>query len=266
MSRVISHKLEISNKLRDYAHNPVIMSTMQTLIRGSARLGIELTPTQVEQFQRYYELLAEWNKRVNLTGVTDYEEVQTKHFLDSLTIIPALNKQKDAADLNIIDVGSGAGLPGIPLKIVLGQAELVLLESVGKKTAFLEELVRQLLLDKVQVITGRAEEVAHQPEYRQRFSVVVSRALAKLPTLVELTLPFCQVGGVTIAQKKGGISREIDEAAAAITVLGGKPLEVSKIELPGISSDRCLVIIDKVQSTPTKYPRRSGMPAKRPIK
>lgn len=243
-----------------------IMSTMQTLISGAARLGIRLTSTQVEQFQRYYELLAEWNKRINLTGVTDYEEVQTKHFLDSLTVLPALAKQKDAADLSIIDVGSGAGLPGIPLKIVLAQAELVLLESVGKKTAFLEELVRQLRLDKVRVITGRAEEVAHQTEYRERFSVVISRALAKLPTLVELTLPFCKVGGVTIAQKKGDIRRELDEAANAITTLGGKLREVSRVELPELSSDRCLVIIDKVQPTPTKYPRRSGMPEKRPIK
>jgi 16S rRNA (guanine527-N7)-methyltransferase len=178
---------------------------MQTLVKGAAELGIELTPQQIEQFQRYSELLAEWNKRINLTGFTDYEEVQTKHFLDSLTIIPALAKQKDAADLSIIDVGSGAGLPGIPLKIVLEQAEVVLLESVGKKTAFLEELVKQLHLDKVKVkvITGRAEEVAHQPECRERFSVAVSRALAKLPTLVELTLPFCKVGGINHSSEEG---------------------------------------------------------------
>jgi len=242
------------------------MSTMQTLIKGAARLGIELTLTQVEQFQRYYELLTEWNKRINLTGVTDYEEVQTKHFLDSLTIIPAIVKQRDMAHLTMIDVGSGAGLPGIPLKIILGQAELVLVESVRKKTAFLEELVRQLHLNKVKVVTGRAEEVAHQPEYRERFSVVVSRALAKLPTLMELTLPFCAVGGIVIAQKKGDISQEINEAATAITVLGGKLQDVNKIELLELSSDRCLVIINKIQPTPTKYPRRSGMPTKEPIR
>ncbi len=242
------------------------MSTMQTLINGAAQIDIKLTPRQIEQFQRYYELLAEWNKRINLTGVTLYEEVQTKHFLDSLTIIPALARQKDATNLSIIDVGSGAGLPGMPLKIMLEQAEVVLLESVGKKTVFLEELVRQLHLDRVKVITGRAEEVAHQQEYRERFSLVVSRALAKLPTLVELTLPFCQVSGLTIAQKKGDIGQELDEAATAITILGGKLREVSKVQLPGLPPDRCLVIIDKAQPTPTKYPRLRGMPAKSPIK
>ena len=239
---------------------------MQKLISGAARLGIELTPQQLDQFQLYCKLLTEWNKRINLTAILDYEEVQTKHFLDSLTVLPAIGKEKESVALSIIDVGSGAGLPGIPLKIVLDQAELVLLESVGKKTAFLEELVRQLRLEKVKVITGRAEEVAHQPEFREGFSVAVSRALAKLPTLVELTLPFCQVSGVTIAQKKGDISEELNEAANAITILGGKLREVSKVEMPELSPDRCLVIIDKVQPTPPKYPRRSGMPEKRPIK
>lgn len=243
-----------------------IMSTMQTLTKGAAALGIKLTTRQVEQFQLYYELLVEWNKRINLTSITDYEEVQTKHFLDSLTIIPALSKQKDVAELSIIDVGSGAGLPGIPLRIVLEQAKIVLVESVAKKTAFLDELVRQLQLDKVRVVTGRAEDVAHQREYRERFSVVVSRALAKLPTLVELTLPFCKVGGVTIAQKKGDIGQELAEAATAITTLGGKLREIQRVELPELLSDHRLVIIEKIQPTPTKYPRRSGIPAKRPIK
>ncbi len=241
------------------------MSTMQKLSSGAARLGIKLTPQQLDQFQLYCELLTEWNNRINLTAILDYEEVQTKHFLDSLTVLPAIGKEKEAADLGIIDVGSGAGLPGIPLKIVLDQAELVLLESVGKKTTFLEELVSQLRLDKVKVITGRAEEVAHQPKYRERFSVAVSRALAKLPALVELTLPFCKEGGVSIAQKKGGIGQELDDAANAIAILGGKLREVSKIELPELSPDRCLVIIDKVQPTPPKYPRRSGIPEKRPL-
>jgi len=240
---------------------------VKLLAESATRLGIHLSPVQIEQFETFYRLLADWNQRINLTSVIDYEEVQVKHFLDSLTIVltvkDALNDSRTALD--VIDVGAGAGLPGIPLKLVLPRSRLVLLDSVGKKTGFLRELIRRLALDRVEVVTARAEDAAHQSPYREKFNLVLARALARLPVAAELTLPFCRHGGVTVHQKKGNIASELKESEAAIRVLGGKLREVVPIGLDELSDNRCLVVIEKISPTPEKYPRRAGIPQKRPL-
>jgi len=228
-------------------------------------LGLQLSPEQLAQFQVYYQELISWNRRVNLTAITDYEEVQIKHFLDSLTVVLALRQPVGEARFRLIDVGTGAGLPGIPLKILLPEIELVLLEATAKKAAFLQHIKDKLGLSEVEIVVGRAEDVAREARYREQFELVLSRAVARLPTLVELTLPFCALGGSFIAQKKGDISPEITEAARAISLMGGNLREVKKVDLEEFADERWLIIIDKVAPTPQPYPRRPGIPAKRPI-
>jgi len=235
---------------------------MNKLKSGAAKLGINLTDEQLEKFEIYYRELIAWNKKVNLTRITDYEQVQVKHFLDSLTVFTVI---KTGARLKVIDIGTGAGLPGIPLKIVSPGTELTLLEATAKKTRFLEHLIGRLGLGGVAIATGRAEEIAHDDGYREKFDIALARALAPLPVLVELTLPFCDVGGYCIAQKKGDIERETAQSLKAIEVMGGRLREVKPVALAELSDKRCLVIIDKIKPTPAQYPRRPGMPTKRPI-
>jgi 16S rRNA (guanine527-N7)-methyltransferase len=237
---------------------------MEKLKEGAKKLGLELTPAQLEQFETYYRELVDWNKRVNLTHITDYEEVQLKHFLDSLTV--TLVWPLGNAVLSLIDVGTGAGIPGIPLKIVFPNIKLVLLEAVAKKAAFLRHITQKLGLDGVEIVVGRAEEVAHEAQYREKFDLVLSRAVAPLPTVVELVLPLCALGGSFIAQKKGDTKAEISSATKAISLLGGNLREIKPLDLAEFADERSLVVIDKVSPTPPKYPRRPGIPAKRPIK
>ncbi|MFH1031643.1 MAG: 16S rRNA (guanine(527)-N(7))-methyltransferase RsmG [Chloroflexota bacterium] len=234
---------------------------MQKLILGAKKLGIELTPEQIERFETYYRELVDWNQRINLTAITDYDEVQIKHFLDSLTVTLAL--KQPFTNLSLIDVGTGAGLPGLPLKIVFPQIKLTLLDATAKKAAFLEHLKTKLQLDDIEIVIGRAEELAHDSNYREKFDIVLSRAVAFLPALVELTLPFCTIGGSFIAQKKEELD-EVQQSARGITLLGGNFREVIKIDLPELP-ERWLVIIEKVSPTPPQYPRRPGIPAKRPL-
>jgi 16S rRNA (guanine527-N7)-methyltransferase len=239
---------------------------MKELIAGTVKLGIKLNSRQVEQFDLYYQELIDWNKKINLTAIIDCFSVQVKHFLDSLTITLALPEEEAVKpDFNILDVGTGAGFPGVPLKILFSQPRLVLIEPTKKKTAFLHHIIRKLELENVEVLNARAEEAAHLPLYREQFALVLSRAVALLPTLVELTLPFCQVGGRFIAQKKGEFAQEVDKAKQAIIVLGGKLNQIKKIELDEFTDARYLVIIDKIYPTPSKYPRRPGLPRRRPI-
>jgi len=239
---------------------------MQKLIDGAQKLGINLNDKQITQFKLYYQELVGWNKKFNLTTITDYQEVQLKHFLDSLTVISALTEEElRQPGFSIIDIGTGAGFPGIPLKVFLPQSRLVLLDSKAKKAAFLQHVIEQLELDDVEVVVGRAEEIAHRPLLRENFTLVVSRAVASLPTLVELALPFCQMGGKFIAQKKGQIEQELVQAGKAIDVFGGELNQVKKVELEELSDERYLVIIDKISPSPEKYPRRAGTPTRRPI-
>lgn len=229
-------------------------------------LGLELSPRQAEQFELYYREILRWNERAGLTAITDHQEVQTKHFVDSATVALALTPEETIRpSTKIIDIGTGAGFPGLPLKILLRQPRLTLLDSTAKKAAFLRHVAEKLDLPDVEIINDRAERIAHLPQYREQFDVVVSRAVASLATLVELALPFCQPGGKFLAQKKGHLEQEITEAGRAIEVLGGRLSEVRKIELEVFPDIRYLVIVSKVSPTPEKYPRRPGVPGKRPI-
>ena len=238
---------------------------MEILRSGAQKLGLYLSPEQLEQFEVYYKELVDWNRKINLTSITGCEEVQVKHFLDCLTVTLAIKPEDLGKNLSVIDVGTGAGLPGIPLKILLPAIRLALLEATAKKAKFLEHLISKLGLDDVEIVVGRAEEAAHKPQYREKFDLVISRAVASLPALVELTLPFCAVGGIVVAQKKGDIAGEVGQSPKAIARLGGKLRGVKAIELSEFDDRRCLVMIDKVKPTPDEYPRRPGMPAKRPI-
>ncbi len=238
---------------------------MQKLISGAQKLGIQFSSEQIDRFNLYYRELVDWNERMNLTSITDYDDVQVKHFLDSLTVTAAFELPDIKQGLKLIDIGSGAGLPGIPLKIVRSDIRLVLLEATSKKAVFLRHVVNRLGLDNVEVITGRAEVIAHNTQYREKYDLALSRAVASLPTLAELTLPFCRVGGRFIAQKKGDIKSEVLRAEKAIEMLGGRLREVKPIELGEPEDKRCLVVIDKISPSPVAYPRRPGVPAKRPL-
>ena len=204
------------------------MTIMERLIAGATKLGLSLNSRQLEQFNIYYQELVDWNKRMNLTAITGYEDVQIKHFLDSLTVTLAF-KPPLGGGFSLIDVGTGAGLPGIPLKILFPDIRLVLLEATAKKATFLQHIKHKLGLDDIEIVVGRAEEVAHEAPNRERFDVVLSRALAPLPSLVELTLPFCAVGGSFIAQKKGAIDPEMSQATKAIEILGGNLREIKRV-------------------------------------
>ncbi len=240
---------------------------MKILIEGAGKLGIEFNARQVKQFELYYRELIEWNRKMNLTAITDYATVQVKHFLDSLTVTLAFPQEEmERPDFDIIDIGTGAGFPGVPLKILLPQPRLVLIEPTTKKTAFLRQIINRLELENIEILNSRAEEAAHLSPYREQFALVLSRAVASLPELVELTLPFCRIGGRFIAQKKGDVDEEVNGAKKAIATLGGKLNQIKKIELDEFDDARYLVIIDKIHPTPNKYPRRPGMPKRRPIK
>lgn len=240
---------------------------MEKLVSGAKKLGIALTLSQVEKFEQYYSELIDWNRRLNLTRILDYEKVQLLHFLDSLSVVLALEDREwlQKARVKVIDIGTGAGFPGIPLKIVFPAIHLYLNDSVRKKSLFLDHIIRKIGLEDAEVITGRAEELGHMADYREQFELVLSRAVAELPALLELCLPFCCLGGKFIAQKKGDIAAELKKAETAIGLLGGSLPELVKVTLEGLEGERCLVVIEKVDMTPPKYPRRVGLPAKRPI-
>jgi len=240
---------------------------MQRLVEGARALGLNLTADQQAAFQLYYEELIAWNAKFNLTAITDYEQVQIRHFLDSLSCLLA---QEAKTTLNrvgarTVDVGSGAGFPGIPLKLVCPASHLTLLEATGKKVIFLEHLIGRLGLRTVTAIKARAEELAHDPSHREQYDLALSRAVAELPVVAEYTLPLCKVGGWAIAQKGEAGAAEAWTAEKAISLLGGELRRVVPVELTGLAENRSLVVIEKVHPTPAGYPRRPGVPSKRPL-
>lgn len=243
----------------------IMVTVMERLVSGASRLGLQLSPEQVEQFEVYYRELIDWNRRMNLTSTTDYQEVQVRGFLDALTVVLVWHPLCSGESPGVIDVGAGAGLPGVPLRITFPRVRLTLLEATAKKAAFLKHLREVLGLEDVEAIVGRAEEVAHREQYREAFDLVLSRAVGKLPTVAELALPFCAVGGVFVGHKKGNVDWEIRRSEPAIAAMGGRLREVKSVDLPEFPDRRLLVVIDKVSHTPEKYPRRPGMPAKRPV-
>ena len=237
---------------------------MERLLRGAGRLGLELEASQLDRFERFYREIADWNRRINLTSVTEYEEVQTRHFLDSLTVAAAIPSGM-LRGARLLDVGSGAGLPGVPLAIAYPGLSVTLLEATRKKAAFLEHLIGELELDNIDVLAGRAETLARDIGLREAFDVVASRAVARLPVMAELTLPFCRVGGIVVAQKARGATTEIEDAEDAMGLLGGRLREAMPVAVPESGVRRLLVTIDKQTPTPDRYPRRPGIPAKRPL-
>ena len=244
---------------------------MQLLAEGAKSLGLHLSDGQLEQFELFYRELADWNRRANLTAITTYEETQVRHFLDSLTVCMAL-RQVDGSPLEdipgagrAVDVGSGAGFPGLPLKLAFPDVELHLVESVGKKTAFLEHVAGLLGLKGVVVHQGRAENLARLPELREAFDLALVRGVARVSLLLEYSLPFCRVGGRTVAHKHGGLAEELEQASHALAELGGRLAGVHHVALDGLTDNRVVVAFEKTGPTPVRYPRRVGIPAKRPL-
>jgi len=256
---------------------------MKALIEGARSIGLTLSPKEVEAFRVYQRELIEWNTRFNLTAIHGEDQVQVRHFLDSLSCLLAIGLEKDLSatprgdvgkripmsvrtiNLKAIDVGSGAGFPGIPLKIVCPHLKLSLLEATVKKAAFLHHIVKLLDLRDVQIINDRAETVGHNPEHREQYDLALARAVAELPVLVEYVLPLCCLGGRVIAQKGRDAQMEVMNAQHAIGLLGGALRYLLDVELPGLAEPRSLVVIDKVARTPDLYPRRPGMPKKKPL-
>ncbi len=229
--------------------------------KGLEDLNIVLEDNQIRQFIGYYELLIETNKVMNLTSITDFKEVISKHFLDSLSIIKVFNP----INKMILDIGTGAGLPGIPLKIAFPNTSLVLMDSLNKRIKFLDTVIEKLDLKDIKAIHGRAEDYGRNPSYREAFDICTSRAVAKLVTLSEYALPFVKKKGNFIAYKAGDTQEEIKEAKRAITLLGGKLTEVREFNLYNTDIRRSLILIEKVEKTPDKYPRMAGKPSKEPL-
>ena len=225
-------------------------------------LGIVLSDKQKEQFDKYYELLVEWNKVMNLTGITEYEEVNEKHFVDSLSLVKAIDLSNVE---NIIDIGTGAGFPGIPLKIAFPHLKVTLLDSLNKRIKFLDMVIAELDLKDIKTIHGRAEDYAKQADYREQYDLCVSRAVANLSTLSEYCLPYVKKGGIFVPYKSGEIDNELLQSKKAIHILGGKIDNVVKFQLPESEIGRSFVVINKYQNTAKKYPRKAGLPAKEPI-
>jgi 16S rRNA (guanine527-N7)-methyltransferase len=234
---------------------------MPQLRAGAGRLGLAASEEQFAAIERYAALLLDYNLRVNLTGAQDIAELEVRHLLDSLTVAPHLPEAPAA----VIDVGSGGGMPGIPLAIVRPDLQFTLLDSVGKKTIFLEQTAATLGLGNVAVVNTRAELAAQTWDYRQRFTVALSRAVADLPVLLELTVPFLKLLGRAILMKKGDIAEEIARSRRALRTMGGDIVEVTDSPLPDLLPEHHLVIVEKTRPTNSQYPRRPGIPERRPL-
>lgn len=239
------------------------MHGKELLINGIKELGIEITNRQVEQFLKYYEMLVETNKVMNLTSIVNLDEVIVKHFIDSLLVVKTIDMNKFNT---MIDVGTGAGFPGIPLKIMFPNLKVVLLDSLNKRLKFLDSIIDELQLTDISTVHGRAEDIGKNIEYREKFDVCVSRAVANLSTLSEYCIPFISVGGEFISYKSEFSEEEKRGAEKAINLLGGSIKKSVIVELPYSEINRSFIFIDKKNKTPNKYPRKAGVPSKKPIK
>lgn len=225
--------------------------------------GIEISDSRVDLFEKYYRLLIDTNKSVNLTAITEENEVYIKHFLDSLLVCSVAEIPKEG---RVIDIGTGAGFPGVPVSIINNSYETTLLESIGKRTDFLQVVKEELELSNVNILCGRAEEYGHNPQYRERYDLSISRAVASLDVLVEYQLPFIKVGGYLVCYKGPTASDEIEEASVAMSKLGGVFVRKVHFNLPDSMGERVLVVIKKEHPSPDKYPRRTGVPSKKPLR
>lgn len=235
---------------------------LDLLKEGSEKFDLKLTDEQVNKFSLYADLLVEWNKKINLTAITDPEDIVIKHFLDSLSIAHLIPDKART----LIDVGTGAGFPGIPLKIINEHLRVTLLDSLDKRVKFLDEVCNSLALKGIVSVHGRAEDFGINKKYREQFDVVTARAVANLSVLLEYCLPFVKIGGLFIAMKGPDAVEEIKESQKALDILGGEIDEVKSFNLPRNDNERCVIIIKKSRQTPTNYPRKSGKPTKQPIK
>ena len=227
-----------------------------------ATLGVTLSDTQIQQFIRYYEMLVEWNEVMNLTAITEYDEVMKKHFVDSLSLIQTFDVTKK---VSVIDVGTGAGFPGLALKIAYPNMKVTLLDSLNKRINFLNAVIEELGLTDVETVHGRAEDFAKPGKLREKYDLCVSRAVANLTTLSEYCLPFVKIGGEFISYKSEKITEEMENAKKAISLLGGKFDRSKDFYLPDSDIYRNLVVIKKVKETPKKFPRKAGLPSKEPL-
>lgn len=231
------------------------------LEQGLSELGITLNESQKQQFIDYYEMLVEKNELMNLTAITEFNEVVQKHFIDSLSLC----KVYQAKNQKILDLGTGAGFPGIPLKIVYPDLEILLVDSLKKRLGFLEDLIKKLDLKKIETLHGRAEDIGKNSLYREKYDLCVSRAVAKLSTLSEYCLPFVKRDGYFVAYKSGNVTEEVNASSRAFQKLGAKLERVEEFLLPGTDIERTFIMIKKTETTPGKYPRGAGKPTKEPL-
>ena len=235
---------------------------MDRLYEVVKKIDIELNDHQLEQFQRYYELLVEWNKVINLTAITEKEDVIIKHFADSLLL--AKYKKLDES-LSVIDVGTGAVFPGIPLKIAFPGLKVTLMDSLNKRVKFLNEVIRTLEMDDIEAIHSRAEDGGRNAQYREKYDLAVSRAVANLSSLSEFCMPFVKTGGYFIPYKASGLDEEIHAGKKAIRILGGQVENIFHTTIPDTDMERCFVFVKKMAATPEEYPRKAGTATKKPL-
>ncbi len=238
------------------------MTNIEVLIKGSRSIGLELLEKDQKRFQEYKELLQEWNQKINITAIIEDRDIDIKHFLDSLS---CLSLDLFEGKKRVIDIGTGGGFPGIPLKIMREDLEVTLLDSLNKRIIFLKEVIDKLDLKDIQAIHGRAEELSRQKEYREKYDIAISRAVASLDTLSEYCLPFVKVGGYFIAMKGPDIEEELASSEKAIALLGGQLVESKIITIPESDIRHSLIVIEKIKQTAPKYPRGGGKPKKNPL-